>query len=150
MCWVAIDRGLRLADKRSFPAPRKKWYKARDKIYTEIMEKGWSRKLRAFKQAYENEALDAANLVTYDLRRNAPQCSAVVRKAKSGKFVIFIGDPVSRCLLQIMPLCFFIGPSDPRLFWTLEATLKPPHRGGLGEDLSFREPKLAALILTTK
>ena len=25
MCWVAFDRGLRLADKRSFPCPRAKW-----------------------------------------------------------------------------------------------------------------------------
>ena len=42
MCWVAIDRGLRLADKRSFPADRDKWLKVRDEIYEEIMEKGWS------------------------------------------------------------------------------------------------------------
>ena len=42
MCWVAIDRGLRLADKRSFPADRDKWLKVGDEIYEEIMEKGWS------------------------------------------------------------------------------------------------------------
>jgi GH15 family glucan-1,4-alpha-glucosidase len=42
MCWVAIDRGLRLADKRSFPADREKWPGVRDEIYEEIMDKGWS------------------------------------------------------------------------------------------------------------
>ena len=41
MCWVALDRGLRLADKRSFPADRDRWLKVRDRIYEEIMEKGW-------------------------------------------------------------------------------------------------------------
>lgn len=41
MCWVAIDRGLRLADKRSLPAPnRNHWIEVRDKIYDEIHEKG--------------------------------------------------------------------------------------------------------------
>jgi len=43
MCWVAIDRGLRLAEKRSFPAEREKWYQSRDQIYEQVMEKGWNR-----------------------------------------------------------------------------------------------------------
>ncbi|GAA5870661.1 hypothetical protein JCM1840_006769 [Sporobolomyces johnsonii] len=41
MCWVAVDRGLRLADKRSLPYPRRnKWLETRDAIYEEIQEKG--------------------------------------------------------------------------------------------------------------
>ena len=40
MCWVALDRGLRLADKRSFPADRAAWLKARDAIYEEVMDEG--------------------------------------------------------------------------------------------------------------
>ena len=43
MCWVALDRGLRLADKRSFPADRQRWLEDRDEIYEEIMSRGWSR-----------------------------------------------------------------------------------------------------------
>ena len=35
MCWVAVDRGLRLAHKRSFPAPVERWHKVRDDIYAE-------------------------------------------------------------------------------------------------------------------
>jgi GH15 family glucan-1,4-alpha-glucosidase len=48
MCWVALDRGLRLADKRSFPADRERWLKTRDQIYEEILSKGWSRKRQSF------------------------------------------------------------------------------------------------------
>lgn len=40
MCWVALDRGLCLANKRSFPAERQNWLRERDRIYEEIMEKG--------------------------------------------------------------------------------------------------------------
>ncbi|MCZ6776754.1 MAG: glycoside hydrolase family 15 protein [Ignavibacteria bacterium] len=63
MCWVAVDRGLRLADKRSFPADRDRWLKVRDKIYEEIMARGWNSKRQAFVQHYGSESLDASNLM---------------------------------------------------------------------------------------
>jgi GH15 family glucan-1,4-alpha-glucosidase len=63
MCWVAIDRGLRLADKRSFPADRQRWLTERDTIFEEIMSKGWSETRGAFVQSYGSEALDASNLL---------------------------------------------------------------------------------------
>ena len=93
MCWVAIDRGLRLADKRSFPATRDRWVKVRDQIYKEIMTRGWNDSRRAFVQHYGSRSLDASNLM--------------------------------------MPLVFFLSPSDPRNIGNLEATLQPPDKGGL-------------------
>jgi len=63
MNWVALDRGVRLADKRSFPGPIDRWRRERDEIYTEIMTKGWSEKAGAFVQRYGSEALDAANMI---------------------------------------------------------------------------------------
>src|SRR5215213_6867958 len=63
MCWVAVDRGLRLADKRSFPADRDRWLKVRDEIYEEIMDRGWNPELKTFVQAYDSEILDASNLI---------------------------------------------------------------------------------------
>lgn len=93
MCWVAMDRGLRLADKRSFPADRERWLNVRDTIYEEIMDKGWNPTLQAFVQHYGSESLDAANLV--------------------------------------MPLVFFLSPTDPRMLRTLDATNQVPEQGGL-------------------
>jgi GH15 family glucan-1,4-alpha-glucosidase len=63
MCWVAVDRSIRLADKRSFPAPRERWLKVRDEIYEDIMQKGWSESRQAFVQHYGSNSLDAANLM---------------------------------------------------------------------------------------
>jgi GH15 family glucan-1,4-alpha-glucosidase len=63
MCWVALDRALRLADKRSFPAERERWLKVRDEIYEEIMERGWSPQRKAFVQAYDSDTLDASSLI---------------------------------------------------------------------------------------
>jgi pentatricopeptide repeat protein len=63
MCWVALDRALRLADKRSFPAERERWIKVRDEIYKDIMEKGWNPERKAFVQTYGSDTLDASNLI---------------------------------------------------------------------------------------
>lgn len=63
MCWVALDRGLRLSDKRSFPTDRIRWLKIRDEIYEEVLSKGWNEQQKAFTQAYGSTALDASCLL---------------------------------------------------------------------------------------
>ena len=63
MSWVALDRSLRLADKRSFPADRARWLKVRDEIYEEVMARGWDPRPQAFVQSYGSDALDASSLL---------------------------------------------------------------------------------------
>lgn len=63
MCWVAMDRGLRLAEKRSFPADRNRWYTVRDQIYEEILTRGWSEKRQSFVQSLDGDYLDASALL---------------------------------------------------------------------------------------
>jgi GH15 family glucan-1,4-alpha-glucosidase len=63
MSWVALDRSLRLADKRSFPADRARWLKVRDEMYEEVMAKGWDPQRKSFVQAYGADALDASSLL---------------------------------------------------------------------------------------
>ena len=63
MTWVALDRGLRLADTRGFPASRERWARERDAVYAQIMKKGWKGSRGSFVQHYGSSALDAANLL---------------------------------------------------------------------------------------
>jgi GH15 family glucan-1,4-alpha-glucosidase len=63
MCWVALDRALRLAEKRSFPAPRERWYATRDEIYREVFTSHWNDRLGAFVQSKGSETLDASLLL---------------------------------------------------------------------------------------
>jgi GH15 family glucan-1,4-alpha-glucosidase len=63
MCWVAIDRGVRLALKRSFPAPLDRWLKVRDDIYNEIMTAFWNPERKAFVQCKGANAMDASALL---------------------------------------------------------------------------------------
>jgi GH15 family glucan-1,4-alpha-glucosidase len=63
MCWVTLDRGIRIAQARSFPANLSGWREQRDLIYDTIMQHGWSEKRRAFVQYFGADTLDAANLL---------------------------------------------------------------------------------------
>jgi GH15 family glucan-1,4-alpha-glucosidase len=63
MCWVALDRGLRLAHQRSLPANWGLWGKTRDKIFNEVMTKGWDAKNKNFVEYYGTQRMDAANLI---------------------------------------------------------------------------------------
>ncbi len=62
-CWVALDRGLRIAQHRGLPVDRNRLRTERDRIYDAIMEKGWNSTRRAFVQYFGADAIDAANLL---------------------------------------------------------------------------------------
>ncbi len=93
MCWVALDRAIRLSTKRSLPSDLDQWRKVRDEIYLDVIKNSWSDKKQAFSQYYHTDTLDASVLM--------------------------------------MPLVFFMSPTDPLMIKTLEAITKPPSKGGL-------------------
>ena len=63
MCWVAMERAIRLALRRGLPADLDRWRKARDAIYRRIMDRGWSPRLKAFTQYEGGDVLDASVLL---------------------------------------------------------------------------------------
>jgi GH15 family glucan-1,4-alpha-glucosidase len=62
MNWVALDRGIRLAERHGRPAPLETWRRERDAIYNQVMDRGWSSSRRAFRQHYASDVLDASLL----------------------------------------------------------------------------------------
>ncbi|NMO51947.1 glycoside hydrolase family 15 protein [Actinoplanes sp. TBRC 11911] len=62
MCWVALDRGVRLATENGRPGNVERWRRERDAIYQQVMERGWSPTRQAFRQHYRTDVLDAALL----------------------------------------------------------------------------------------
>ncbi|MHB1430833.1 MAG: glycoside hydrolase family 15 protein [Streptosporangiaceae bacterium] len=61
-CWVALDRAIRIAENRGRPADINRWRTERDKIYTQVMTRGWNPKRRAFTQHYQTDVLDSSLL----------------------------------------------------------------------------------------
>jgi GH15 family glucan-1,4-alpha-glucosidase len=62
MSWVALDRGVRMANDLGRPAPLEDWRRERDRIYRQIMDRAWHEKRRAFVQHYDTNVLDSALL----------------------------------------------------------------------------------------
>src|SRR5215207_3105773 len=63
MCWVALDRAIRIANERGLPAPLDRWTEARNALYEVIMTKGWNEDVGAFTQYEGSDVLDASNLL---------------------------------------------------------------------------------------
>lgn len=63
MCWVALDRAIRLATKRGLPAPREAWATARDAIADDIHENFWDAGQQSFVQRKGSSDLDASCLL---------------------------------------------------------------------------------------
>src|SRR5262249_27033413 len=63
MCWVALDRAVRLARKRAFPAPLARWSQVRDDIYQEIFTRFWDDRRRSFTQSDGAPTTDASMLL---------------------------------------------------------------------------------------
>ena len=72
MTWVALDRALKIADKRGLPADTALWEKTRNQVYEEVIAKGWSEKRKAFVQYYGSDSLDSSNLLMPIVKFMAP------------------------------------------------------------------------------
>jgi GH15 family glucan-1,4-alpha-glucosidase len=63
MCWVALDRAIRLASKRSLPAPFARWDQTRQAIYADIWENFWNEERGHFVQHIGGTGLDGSMLL---------------------------------------------------------------------------------------
>jgi GH15 family glucan-1,4-alpha-glucosidase len=62
MCWVAVDRGIRIADRYNLPYDKVIWKRARLRIHRAITSRGWSEHRNSFTQQFDDDALDASIL----------------------------------------------------------------------------------------
>jgi len=72
MCWVAFDRALRLAQKRSLSAPIDAWLRTRDAIRQDIFTNFWNDELQTFVQSKGTKDLDASVLLMPLMRFISP------------------------------------------------------------------------------
>jgi GH15 family glucan-1,4-alpha-glucosidase len=63
MCWSALDRGIKLAEKLGRDAPVEKWKGARAEIKRAIDERGYDKRRGVFIQAFDFPKMDASLLL---------------------------------------------------------------------------------------
>ena len=91
MCWVAVDRGVRLAEDSMRRAPTRRWKAARDEIRRELESKGFDAGSNTFVQSYGSSEVDASLLllpnfgfIAYDDPRMVGTTDAVRRELDVG------------------------------------------------------------------
>ena len=63
LCWVAVDRAIKVSEIFKRKKSAKKWEILRSKIKNDIIEKGWNENKKAFTQSYGSDDLDASVLL---------------------------------------------------------------------------------------
>ena len=72
MCWVAMDRGARLAERRGDEEHAEQWQAIAEEIRADILERGVDER-GVFRQHYDTDALDASNLLVPLVRFLPPE-----------------------------------------------------------------------------
>jgi alpha,alpha-trehalase len=72
MCWVAMDRGARLAERRGEQERAAHWQEVAEEIRADILKRGVDGR-GVFRQHYDTDALDASNLLIPLVRFLSPQ-----------------------------------------------------------------------------
>jgi GH15 family glucan-1,4-alpha-glucosidase len=83
LCWVALDRGIKLARTHQLPGPVAAWEHTRDEIRATVMQQGYNSEIHAFTQTLNGHVLDASLLVLPLLRfcsPHEPRMVATVRR----------------------------------------------------------------------
>lgn len=63
LCWVAVDRAIKIAKLLNKESTSDKWTKLREGIYRDIYENAWNEEVQAYTQSYGSKDLDASTLL---------------------------------------------------------------------------------------
>ncbi len=63
MCWVAMDRAIKVGDYHSFPYDAAKWRQVRDEIYKDVYDGFWNEEKQAYVQSKGSSNMDASALL---------------------------------------------------------------------------------------
>ncbi len=63
LCWVAVDRAIKIIKLIGDEEYHEDWVKLRDQIKNDIIKNAWDEDLQAFTQSYGSKAMDASNLL---------------------------------------------------------------------------------------
>jgi GH15 family glucan-1,4-alpha-glucosidase len=72
MCWVAVERAIRMARRRGRPADLVGWHSARDEMHATLTSCGFSDELQSFTQTLDGDTLDASILLMPLVKYIAP------------------------------------------------------------------------------
>jgi GH15 family glucan-1,4-alpha-glucosidase len=130
MSWVALDRAVKIAGRVCANHDTREWRRATKAIHREVMRKGWSTRLKSFRQRYEAENLDSATLlisVMEFLPARHPRVLATIERIEEQLTIdgfVYRFTPGTTSFLPDLPMGEMEGAFLPCTFWLATAYAK--------------------------
>ncbi len=158
MCWVAVDRGIKIAKKLGHSDVTERWSKARDEIKSSVMKHGWNSKAQAFTQYYGSSSLDASlllmpafGIISWRDKKMLSTIEAIRKELTNGPFVMRykskdeFDTPKSAfiaCSFWFIDALYHTGKRKEALNMFKRIILFQNHMGLLSEDIDMENNEL--------
>ena len=158
LCWVAVDRAIKIGEivrKGINDAP---WKKLRQEIYDDIYENGWNEEVQAYTQSYGSKDLDASTLLMEDygfIKAKDPRYVSTVKATEkelcyNGLMYRYknkddFGEPSSSftiCTFWFINSLHKIGETEKALGMFRKLLSYSNHLGLFSEDIDFKTKRL--------
>jgi GH15 family glucan-1,4-alpha-glucosidase len=146
--WVVLDRGIKIARRTGHQQEIERWAGVREEIRADVMERGWSERLGAFRQHYDGEGLDASALlipVTGFLPADHPRVISTVQRVEEALMIdgfVYRFQPGKTPGYGDVPVGEFEGAFLPCTFW-LATTYAMQGRVQAAADILAQAEQLA-------
>lgn len=153
MCWVALDRGARIADLLNKPTYRRRWSEEATVIKENVMKNGWKEEMQSFSQAYGNSDLDASLLLmepygfidprdiryhkTVQAIKNALLYKGLMYRYKSHDDFGLPSSAFTICTFWLIRALYVIGEKEEARSLFEEMLHNSNHLGLFSEDIDF-------------
>ncbi len=158
MCWVAVDRGIKIARRLGHKDVIERWSKERSRIKYSIMRYGWNKRVKAFTQYYGSTSLDASLLlmpsfgfIKWKNKRMLSTVEAIKNELSYGPFVMRyrnkdeFGTPKSAfiaCSFWLVNALYHIDKKEEAISILNKAIAFENHMGLLSEDIDIETGEL--------
>lgn len=158
LCWVAIDRAVKIGEILRNGINDSEWKKLRQEIHDDIYENGWNEEVQAYTQSYGSKDLDASTLLmeTYGfIKAKDPRFISTVRATEkelcyNGLLYRYknrddFGTPSSSftiCTFWFINSLYKIGDQDKAIEMFKQLLSYSNHLGLFSEDIDFESKRL--------
>ena len=158
LCWVAVDRAIKISELIQGGKSAKKWESLRTEIYNDIIDNAWSDEKQAFTQSYGTSHLDASVLLmepygfidAKDIRY--VKTVKAIEKELSNEGLLFryknvddFGTPSSSftvCTFWFINSLYKIGEKEKSKLLFDQLLSYSNHLGLFSEDIDFKSKRL--------
>jgi GH15 family glucan-1,4-alpha-glucosidase len=158
LCWVAIDRAIKISEILKRSKYLEEWRELRNEIYHDIYVKGWNEEVQAYTQSYGSKDLDASTLLMQQygfVKATDPRFISTVQATErelctDGLMYRYknnddFGEPSSSftiCTFWLIDSLHKIGETDKARAYFDQLLSYSNHLGLFSEDIDFKTKRL--------